>query len=254
MPSAALSLLFPDDCRICEKPLVEVHRYPVCRTCLEACQPFMAEYFCAACGTPFLNSRPLDEQGLCGLCRRGLTGFDAAYCYGSYEGVLRRLIHLYKYSGIHTLSRPFGDRLALALPLGRRFDVIVPVPLHWRRKWQRGYNQSELLGHELTRRMGIPVVRALRRGRATRAQAGLSNAGRRDNVSGAFSIRDASQVRGKKVLLVDDVLTTGATAAACARVLKRSGASQVAVITLARVDRRPAGLSFANPTFAGVGS
>lgn len=214
----------------------------------------MAEYFCAACGTPFLNASPLDEQGLCGLCRRGLNGFDAAYCFGSYEGSLRKLIHLFKYSGIHTLSRPLGARLALALPFGRGFDVIVPVPLHWRRSWQRGFNQSDLLGRELARRTSIPVARALRRRRATGVQAGLSNTARRNNVSGAFQVRDEAAIRQKRVLLVDDVLTTGATAAACARVLKRHGAKQVAVIALARVDRRPAGFSIVNPTFAGVGS
>ncbi len=226
----------------------------MCQKCLDSCQPFNAEYFCASCGTPFLNSRPLDEQGLCGLCRRGLTGFDAAYCFGSYEGVLRKLIHLYKYSGIHTLSRPLGSRLALALPFGRSFDAVVPVPLHWRRRWRRGFNQSELLGRELARRLSVPLESALSRTRATGAQAGLSNAGRRDNVSGAFRIRNQAAIYQKRVLLVDDVLTTGATAAACARILKRHGASQVAVITLARVDRRPAGFSAVNPTFAGVGS
>lgn len=214
----------------------------------------MAEYFCAACGTPFLNSRPLDENGLCGLCRRGLNGFDRAYSYGSYEGVLRQLIHLFKYSGIHTLSRPLGARLVLALPFGRRFDVVVPVPLHWRRRWQRGFNQSELLGNELARRLSVPLSRALTRRRATGAQAGLSHAARRTNVGGAFGVRDEDAIRDKRVLLVDDVLTTGATAAACARILKRAGARQVALITLARVDRRPAVFAAINPTFTGVGS
>lgn len=196
----------------------------------------------------------MDENGLCGLCRRGLSGFDTAYCYGSYEGALRKLIHLFKYSGIHTLSRPLGARLALALPLGRGFDVVVPVPLHWRRRWQRGFNQSELLGRELARRLSIPLVRALRRRRATGAQAGLSHAARRTNVGGAFSIRYEAAIRQQRVLLVDDVLTTGATAAACASLLKRSGARQVALITLARVDRRPSAFAVVNPTFAGVGS
>ena len=103
------------------------------------------------------------------LCAaRGLRGFDAAYCFGSYEGTLRELIHLYKYGRIKTLIAPLADLLAAALPLDERFDAVTPVPLHWRKQWQRGFNQSELLARDIARRRGIPVVRALRRVRSTR--------------------------------------------------------------------------------------
>lgn len=214
-------------------------RIPVCRNCLRAPQPLEAEFFCVSCRTPFVNSFPLDAEGRCALCRAGLRGFDAAYCFGSYEGTLRELIHLYKYAGIETLARPLADLLVSALPLEERFDVVIPVPLHWRKKWQRGFNQAELLARAIGRRRGAPVLRALARARFTQTQAGLSNTDRRKNVAQAFRCRRAVEtLRGKRVLLIDDVMTTGATAAACARALKQAGADKVVLATVARVDRR----------------
>jgi len=239
---ALFSLFFPADCRICSRPLDEIARVPVCRNCLTAPEPLSAGIFCVSCRTPFQNRFPLDSEGRCSLCRHGLRGFDAAYSYGAYEGVLRELIHLYKYGRIQTMARPLADLLAAALPRDERFDVVTAVPLHWRRQWQRGFNQSELLAREIARRCGIPLVKALRRARPTLAQAGLSNADRRHNVVAAFGCRRGAlrgrQVQGKRILLIDDVMTTGSTAAACAVALKRAGAARVALLTVARVDRR----------------
>lgn len=180
----------------------------------------------------------MDDQGLCALCRNGLRGFDAAYCFGSYEGILREWIHLYKYGRVKTMAQPLGDLLAEAVPSGEPFDAIVPVPLHWLRRWRRGFNQSELLARGLARRLRIPMLPALRRTRATGIQAGLSNTARRRNVARAFRCRRAGAVAGKRVLLIDDVMTTGSTAAACALALKRAGAARVVLVTVARVDRR----------------
>lgn len=217
-------------------------------------QPISAEFFCVSCRTPFLNSFPLDFEGRCTLCRSGLRGFDAAYCYGSYEGALRELIHVYKYGRVQTLAKPLGDLLAAALPREERFDAVTAVPLHWRRQWQRGFNQSELLARSMAARYGIPVVRALRRVRSTETQAGLSNTRRRENVATAFECRrGARALAGKRILLIDDVMTTGSTAAACARVLKRAGAAKVALLTVARVDRRMEGWRGASaPSTEGV--
>ncbi|HEX3748798.1 MAG TPA: ComF family protein [Bryobacteraceae bacterium] len=181
----------------------------------------------------------MGDDGRCALCRAGVRGFDAAYCFGSYEGTLRELIHLYKYSRIETLWRPLSAFLAGALPLDECFDAVTPVPLHWRKRWQRGFNQSELLARAIARRRGIPVVRALRRTRFTQTQAGLSNTERRRNVAAAFQCRrPAFALAGKRVLLIDDVMTTGSTAAVCARALKQAGAARVVLATVARVDRR----------------
>lgn len=205
-------------------------------------RPFEAEFFCVTCRTPFQNAFPLDSEGRCALCRSGLRGFDAAYCFGSYEGALRELIHLFKYDKIKSLVDPLGRLLASALPLDERFDAVAPVPLHWLRQWHRGFNQSELLARRIARRCGVPLVLALRRRRSTTAQAGLSNTRRRQNVSGAFAVpagdRWRAEIRSKRILLIDDVMTTGSTAAACAFALKRAGAARVALLTLARVDRR----------------
>lgn len=204
-----------------------------------------AGFFCVSCRTPFANPFPLDAEGRCALCRSGLRGFDAAYCFGAYEGVLRELIHLYKYGAVKTLARPLGDLLVRALPRGERFDGITPVPLHWFKFWSRGFNQSALLARALARRSGIPLLPALRRTRFTAAQASLSNSSRRRNVAAAFRVRRLGgferKLEGRRILLIDDVLTTGATAAACANVLKRAGAARVALLTIARVDRRMSG-------------
>src|SRR5262245_7113125 len=235
---ALFSLFFPDDCRICGNALQEATRVPVCARCLKKPEPLSAEFFCAICRTPFQNGFPLDSEGRCAICRSGLRGFDAAYCYGFYEGALRKLIHQFKYSGMQPLAHTLGGLLSAALPREERFDAIVPVPLHWRRQWGRAFNQSELLAKELGRRTGLVVVHALRRVRPTATQAGLTNAARRRNVSGAFACVRAAGVKGKSVLLIDDVMTTGSTGAACASVLKRAGVKRVALLTVARVDRR----------------
>lgn len=221
--------------------MAEISRVPVCPDCLRSPEPLQAEFFCTNCRTPFQNGFPLDSEGRCGLCRSGLRGFDAAYCFGSYEGVLRDLIHLYKYGRVQTLARPLADFAMSAFPRDERFDAIVPVPLHWRRRWQRGFNQSELLARAVARRTGIPVLSALLRVRSTSVQAGLSNTRRRQNVANAFRVRRrlaGNGLRGRRILLIDDVMTTGSTATACAMALKRGGAARVGLLTVARVDRR----------------
>ena len=162
------------------------------------------------------------------------------YAFGAHEGVLRKLIHVFKFEGVRTLQRPLGALLAQALPRESGFDAIVPMPLHWRRRWQRGFNQSELLAREIARRWAVPVRALVRRKKATAPQAGLTSAQRRKNVEGAFHVRKGTRLKGMRLLLIDDVLTTGATANACARALKRAGAAQVTFLALARRDRRAA--------------
>ncbi len=160
---------------------------------------------------------------------------------GPYDGAWRRIVHLFKYDRRHTLARPLGalmrtcggDLLADA-------DCVVPVPLHAMRRRSRGFNQAT----ELAARLGPPVVGALRRTRATPPQMALPAADRAANVRGAFAParslirRRPVSVEGTRVVLVDDVATTGATLDACARVLRQLGASDVRALTLARVARR----------------
>ena len=234
------NLLVPDDCRVCGLPLRNFHRIPVCESCLEQTQPFETDLACVQCRTPFSNARPLDETGRCLACRLGARSFDAAYSYGEYDGVLRRLIHLYKYQQVSSLEHFFVPRLVEALPRDAEFDWVTAVPLHWRRHWARGFNQSAHLAKGVSRRLCVPWRKLLWRRRATPKQARLSGAARRNNLKGAFTVMpwDRERIAGRRILLVDDVYTTGSTAEACARALRRAGARSVTVLTLARVDRR----------------
>jgi ComF family protein len=167
-----------------------------------------------------------------------LRGFDRAASFGYYEGTLRKLIHLFKYQGMMPLAGRLSRYLESAFSVDDRYDAIVPVPLHWERRWRRGFNQSELLAKQISKRRRIPLVKALRRIRPTMNQSGLTAAGRRRNIAGAFQPKPGAEVRGKRVLLIDDVFTTGVTASACAAALKRAGAVSVSLLTLARADRR----------------
>jgi ComF family protein len=237
-----ISFVLPDDCRICGLPLTKASRIPVCDGCLhEAAVPFEAEYLCSRCRSPFLNRESLTEEGLCPACSVEPEGFDTAWGYGSYDGALRRLIHVYKYEKVDTLAVPLARLLCDALPRDEEeFDLITPMPLHWRKRWDRGFNQSELLAREVSRRTGIEYRDLLQRVKASPAQAGLTFAARLKNVQGVFRLR-GEKPRGLHVLLIDDVLTTGATVSAAARVLKRSGgARRISILTVARADRRHA--------------
>ena len=204
-----------------------------------------AEYLCGRCRSPFMNRESLSANGVCPACEVEPQGFDSAWSYGAYDGKLRRLIHVYKYERVDTLARPLARLLLDALPREEEFDCIVPMPLHWRKKWDRGFNQAELLARVVARRTGIPYREMLRRTHSSIAQAGLTFAARRENVKGSFALRRGSNTRDQHILLIDDVLTTGATAAAAARLLKRTGgARRVSILTLARADRRYAWHSF----------
>jgi ComF family protein len=233
------AVLFPDCCRLCERALRSLTPAPVCQSCLDSLQAAESSFFCQCCGLPFESAAPLHGTEECGLCRLRVWDFDRVRGFGAYEGDLRRLIHLLKYDKMRPLARPLAERMAARLPELGLADILIPVPLYRWRRWQRGFNQAEALAQELSSLSGIPCSRkVLRRTRPTRPQVGLSNRERRLNLAGAFDVSSPQFVSGRRVLLVDDVMTTGATLDACARALKAAGAVWVAGLTAARAKRR----------------
>jgi ComF family protein len=155
---------------------------------------------------------------------------------GTYDGPLRSILQAFKYDRRRSLAPPLGRLMQLrGAAVLADADCVVPVPLHWRRRWRRGFNQAL----DLARQLGVPVRCALRRRRHTRTQTDLPADARFRNVRDAFVLARRARISGLRVVLVDDVSTTGATLEACARVLVAAGAAEVRTLTAARVSTRP---------------
>jgi ComF family protein len=180
----------------------------------------------------------VDLEGGCVHCRDELFPFACVRRLGPYDGPLRETILRLKHAGNEILAETLGmlwaEHAAAALREAEA-DVVVPVPLHWWRRLARGYNQSEALASRVASRLGLPCrARWIRRIRNTPSQTSQTPTGRRDNVRGAFHASPRQELRGKTVLLVDDVLTTGSTCAEAARALRAAGAARVVIAVLAR--------------------
>lgn len=227
-----LAVVFPAHCPVCGLDLERPTRGPLCEGC-----------WAAVAASPRVRCRcgqPLAAGACCGRCRRGLSPVSSGFSLGPYDGPLRVAVHELKYRGRRRVASRLAEAMAGEAGVHRVCAggiVLVPVPLHPRRKRERGFNQAELLAAELGRRLGAPVAAsALVRRACTQAQTGLSAAERRKNVAGAFAVRRRTQVAGRVVVLVDDVVTTGATARACATALRQAGASDVRLLSAARVE------------------
>lgn len=231
-----LAVLVAPSCAACAEPLGEPTRGPVCARCWAGITPITPP-LCDRCGDPLPSWRVISvERQQCARCRRGGGAIQRSRAIGPSEGSLRAIVQALKYDGRRSLARPLGAMLARAgADLLRDADLAVPVPLHRARRRARGFNQAA----ELARHLGPPVRHALRRVRATPSQTDLPAARRHANVRGAFAMRWRASVRGARVVLVDDVSTTGATLEACARVLVEAGAREVRALTAARVVSRP---------------
>lgn len=240
-------LVFPWRCEICETPCRGGPFCPNCRDELTASVANYAQSACPRCGTaggPY-STLPRD----CTVCRRRRHRFDGVLALGAYEGSLRSLCLRLKHNDAAWLATRLGSLLAelrlqeAASLAGGGSTVpsdawIVPVPLHWRKRWRRRYNQSEAIAQGIADRLRLPIHRPLRRVVATPSLAGSGFAPteRYKVMHGAFQVRRPAGLEGRTVLLVDDVLTTGATSSEAARVLKRAGASKVVCAVLARTE------------------
>lgn len=229
-----LDLLFPPLCIGCRAPVGEAG---FCADCWSGIT-FLDGPGCACCGIPFPVA--LEGENLCAACLANPPAFDSARAIMAYDDKSRGAI----------LGLKHADRLLVpgfARWLGRtgrqtlaQCDLVVPVPLHRWRLWQRRYNQAAELGRALAREWRLVFDPVLVRSRATPSQGAMASAkARRRNVQRAFQVPEPARVKGKSVLLLDDVMTTGATVEACARALKRAGAARVHVLVLARVVKAP---------------
>jgi len=231
---SALDLVYPRNCPFCAMPLEETERGVVCGACLGKAKPVMPPC-CERCALPFPGN--IEGHFTCGYCKD--LNFHFSRCVAAYqaEGVVRDCIHQFKYNRqLH-----FGPHLADWIRQGARrlewseVDGIVPVALHSRKQREREFNQAECLARAVSKETGVPVmVGNLRRVKETVTQTHLDAKARAANLRGAFAVKKPEGFQGKRLVLVDDVFTTGATLDGCAKVLSQAGALDVKVLVLAR--------------------
>ncbi|MEH6639079.1 MAG: ComF family protein [Porticoccaceae bacterium] len=223
-------LLFPGICLLCQRR--SKRKLDLCHAC-EAALPRL-ETGCLRCALPLLH------PGVCGYCQGKPPSFTSVFTPYLYQFPTDRMIHSFKYGGKFKYGRVLATLLAELLNNTERLnnsapppDVLLPVPLHWRRQIKRGFNQAELIARALSRQLDIPInTRLISRTRYTDAQEGLSRRERQGNLRQAFTA--TPDVKGLSIAVIDDVVTTGSTAEAVAHCLVRAGAQQVQVWALAR--------------------
>ena len=230
---ALASLFYPATCVVCAAK-IERSEY-LCADCQRRAPRIVAP-FCAKCSEPFPGA--ITQTFSCANCEHRVLHFDGAVAAYRSRGVVRKLVHEFKYARQRHLRYPVAGWLRETLRdprlHGRHFDVIVPVPLHPARERERGFNQAVLLAELLAPAITAPLRLALERTRYTTTQTAYDRAERMENLHGAFRLRKKQDVRDLRVLLIDDVLTTGSTLSECARVLRAAGALSVHAATAAR--------------------
>ncbi len=231
-----LDLLFPPRCASCRKLLASHGNHGLCNSCIASVR-LVKQPLCTICGKEFTTKRGQDH--LCENCLRHPPSFDMIRAVAYYEDPVRNLLHRLKYSNDTTTTQPLLE-IARGFDLSpfRTCEVILPVPLHKKRLKKRGLNHALILARLFFHdEKGKIYSNVLIRSRPTPSQTELDKIGRRRNVSGAFCVEHAEIIKNKKVCVVDDVYTTGATLNECARTLKQAGANQVKGLTMARVEK-----------------
>lgn len=235
---AVVSVLFPAPCRVCRRPLSTASRVPVCAECLGALRRIVPP-FCRDCGRPFPPILASSVSPVCHACLRHAYRFDLARNFAYYDDNMVRLLTLLKHEPAAPLAAWFAERIeevVRAEPAVGEVDWVIPVPLDRTRFRERGYNQAELIARPLASRLRRPLsTRLLRRLHPRPPKLKLSRRERWETVRGAFEVPPRTQLTNARVLLVDDVLTSGATLDACARALRSAGAATVRAVTVARV-------------------
>ena len=228
-----LDLIYPQTCIFCKESIQTQEKTPLCQICRNAIQKNKPP-FCSLC------SRYLEDQmnPLCSTCLKTNPHFDMAWASSLYDDTMQKLIHLFKYGQKTSLQYYFGELMLEFITTYRlkieQFDVVTPIPLHSTRLRERGFNQAQLLAEKIAQTFHIQQSNHnLVRIKNTQNQARLSQKDRWTNIRGAFKIKDIAAFAHKSVLLVDDLLTTGATASEVARILKTAGAKKVGVLTVA---------------------
>lgn len=245
-----LDFVFPRECPICEADSDDAPSLysslsgsPFCKACrlelLEAAGPS-----CSRCAMPI--GPFADPAGPCRECVKNRFGFQGAFALGPYSGAIRELILEMKHEKGAWMAPWLGGLLAEASPALRELAsknprmLVVPIPLHWKREWSRGYNQSDELARGIARSLGLKHGNALKRVQSSAILPGMGRTQRAKALQNAFRLKRfaKSKIQGRPILLVDDVLTTGATAGSAARTLKRAGAARVALAVIGRAEGR----------------
>ncbi len=232
-----LHTIFPTDCASCCTPLWDDPVPFVCQTCWETIAKISGPC-CPHCGVPYISPTALERSltHKCGTCRMKPPAYTQAWSLFPYQSPLKEAIVLFKYRGKRSLTTPFLHAMTSALPDLPNIDLLMPVPLHPQRLREREYNQSALLAHGLSLHLKVPLLLScLLRTRATVPQTSLTRKERLTNLRKAFAVKDASRIKDQRILLIDDVFTTGTTLHECAKTLQKSGSGPVYGLTLARM-------------------
>jgi competence protein ComFC len=227
--------LYPRHCFACDKSLHEEQNTYVCESCLEIIEATETRR-CIKCGLKLGPGITSSSKG-CPECKNNKLRFEKSFFVSDNTEPVRTLIHQFKYKKHMYLATPLGSLLINLLHQKAisEIDVIVPVPLHWKKKQERGFNQSEMMARRIGKKLSIPIsINNLFRVKNTLSQTQLSRIQRQKNIKDAFKVKNPEKFYQKNILLVDDVLTTGMTASECAKSLENAGTNKLFLIALAR--------------------